>query len=121
MNGLSDTKTVKELKLAKCCTKAKDEKLVPSFTSQLSIGIKPSDCNASINEIEAKTAILKIFTHLFASSGVNQKDIEIMKDFVYGKSSRKRFFYWLCQWANFYETKKKADSNEIVIREKETN
>ena len=120
VNGLSDTKTVKELKLAKCCTKAKDEKLVPSFTSQLSIGIKPSDCNASINEIEAKTAILKIFTHLFASSGVNQKDIEIMKDFVYGKSSRKRFFYWLCQWANFYETKKKADSNEIVIREKET-
>ena len=119
VNGLTDTKTVKELKLTKCCSQAKNEKLVPPFTSQTSSGIKPSDGNESVDEIEAKSAMLKIFTYLFASSGVNKKDIDIMRDFVYGKSSRQRFFDWLCQWANFYETKKKSDSNEIVVREKQ--
>ena len=61
VNCLTDTKTVKELKLTKCCTQAKDEKLVSTFTTQTAINIKPSDGNESVNEIEAKTAILKFF------------------------------------------------------------
>ena len=112
---LTESKTVNELQLVKCCAEAKDENQVPAFSSHNPIGIQKSDGNSKVNEIEKKTAILKIFTHLFAASGVNRKDIGVMKDFLYGKSSSKRFFCWLCQWAYFYETKKNPDSQEIVV------
>ena len=92
---------------------------MPVFTTNNPIGIKQSEKKAKMNEIEIKSAVTKLFFYLFAPSGANKKDIEMMKDFIYGKSSLQRYFKWLCQWAKFSETKEKIGANEVIVRENE--
>ena len=92
---------------------------MPVFTTNTPIGIKQSEKRAMMNEVETKSSLTKLFFFLFAPSGANKIDIEIMKDFLYGKSSIHRYFIWLCQWANFSVTKEKRGVSEVIVRERE--
>ena len=67
--GLTVTKTVKEIKIAKCFTPAISNESVPVFTTNTLIGIKQSEKRAMINEMETKSSLTKLFFYLFAPSG----------------------------------------------------
>ena len=119
LNELSVTTTMKQLKIDQCLIPAKDEKCVPHFTLNSPMYIKQSEKKTRASENLSKSDMLKLFVLLFAPSGVNKKDIEIMKDFLYGQSSPQRFLMWLFQWASFLETKERTESIEMIVKEKE--
>ena len=117
--SVTEIKTVNQIKITKCFTPAISKESMPVFITNIPIGIKQSEKRAMTNEIETKSSLTKLFFFLFAPSGANKIDIEIMKDFLYGKSSIQRYFKWLCQWAKFSETKEKIGASEVIEREKE--